>query len=273
MARPIINIISLNVWGGRRLSELLHFVNSQKDVVAVWCFQEVFDTQDNPGPPIRQDSDRQTTQVELFSLLEGILSEHTGYFTPFAKGYLNDSDSTDHSVGYGIAMFISNHIEVISEGFSFIYDSEIRRVESPPPLPRVLQFAHLRTPTNNAFVIANLHGLWQPNQKAYSLERAAQSIEILRFLNREICLATPTIILGDFNVLNDNPLFDNLHAAGYSNHIKINNVKCTRSTLYKGNIKCGDYVFTDCRVKAKLTVLEPQPTISDHLPLLLEVQS
>jgi hypothetical protein len=272
MVSPIINVITLNTWGGRRFSELLDFVISQKEV-DVWCFQEVFETRENFDPPTRKDSDGEIVQIELFSALDTVLSEYTGYFTPFAFGHLNDSDITDQSVGYGIAMFISNHIEVITKGHRFIFGSEIRKTKSSPPLPRVLQFAHIRIPNNNDFVIVHFHGLWQPNQKEYSIERSEQSAKLLHLLFSELCISTPTILLGDFNLQYDNPLFDDLLDAGYNNHIRINNVKSTRSTLYSGNIKCGDYIITDSRVKAGLTILEPQPPVSDHLPLLLEVQS
>ena len=128
-----IRLVSLNTWGGRVFEPLKKYL---LDVNAdLFCLQEVFSA---PSTGLRSlaDIDKYDVRVNLFNDIEHILPAHQGFFWPVARGYLNDSTSTEGSLFYGIATFVRKVIPIIESRTEFVFGEFRHTVSGGPPLPR-----------------------------------------------------------------------------------------------------------------------------------------
>jgi endonuclease/exonuclease/phosphatase family metal-dependent hydrolase len=267
-----IRVFSLNAWGGRCGQELLSFLemacaNEQIDVL---CFQEVFNSIGLSEETVEMDSDGYTVNLTLFSELCDLLVDFRGFFVPFAERYLNDSDRSRNSSQYGTAVFVHARLEILSHGHVFIHGKNVRTEDGAPPLPRVLQHLELSLGGTKSFIVANVHGLWQPNQKRPSAERRKQATAILRCIERKEWAEKSMVLVGDFNLRENDPLFSTLIQIGFSHLIEVHSIGSTRSKLYEGDLRCGNYALCRNVKHSHLHVLTPEPEVSDHLPLILE---
>lgn len=120
--------------------------------------------------------------------------------------------------------------------------------------------------------ICNVHGMSQPGDKKDTQKRLMQSQEIIdKYKN----LKGYKIIGGDFNLDADTKSVKLFEENGYANLIKKYQIPTTRNRLvwekYPGNkLYFSDFVF----VSPDIAVREfevPNIEISDHLPMILEV--
>jgi endonuclease/exonuclease/phosphatase family metal-dependent hydrolase len=240
-----MKLITLNIWGGHVRDPLLKFINTHQHV-DIFCFQEVY----HNAPDKISDEDRPVS-LNIFSELEALLPEHTGFFKPVVKNI------------YGISVFIKNHIEVIREGELVIHDNPHYK-GSGPTHSRNLQWLECCI-QEKIYSIINVHGLWNGAGKTDSPERIKQSKRIRDFLDG---LTTPAVLCGDFNLRPDIKSMQIIEH-GMNNLIKTYNISSTRTSLYPKTERFADYIITtpDIRVN-QFEVLQDE--VSDHAPLLLD---
>jgi endonuclease/exonuclease/phosphatase family metal-dependent hydrolase len=119
----------------------------------------------------------------------------------------------------------------------------------------------------------NLHGLAYPGSKLDTSERLAQSQKIVEFLNNE---KGEKILGGDFNLMPDTEGIRMIEAAGMHNLVKEFNIRTTRSELSYARYPeaerqyFSDYVFVSSGIRV-LSFAVPAISVSDHLPMILEV--
>lgn len=121
--------------------------------------------------------------------------------------------------------------------------------------------------------IGNFHGVSRPGEKLDDPVRLRQSRRLLEFFEDK---AGPKIIGGDFNLLPETQSIVMFEARGYRDLIKEFRIETTRNRLAweaHPNSKqyFSDYVFVSPEVKLKGFSV-PNLEVSDHLPLLLEIE-
>lgn len=189
--------------------------------------------------------------MKAFSELHTLLPEHDAYFQP--------------TVGkaYGIGIYISKKINVISNGYHMIYEN-LNYPGHGPTHSRLLQW--LKCSLNNKiFYVLNIHGLWNGMGKTDTEARINQSKKIREFMET---LNALVILCGDLNLRPDTESIRIL-GKNMDNLIKKYNIKSTRTNLYLKNEKFADYIFTSQGIKVgNFKVMDD--VVSDHAPLFLD---
>ncbi|MDO8516153.1 MAG: hypothetical protein Q7S28_02805 [bacterium] len=119
--------------------------------------------------------------------------------------------------------------------------------------------------------VGNVHGLPQPGDKLDSGARIKQSEKFIEFFKEK---DGAKIIGGDFNVLPETKSIRLFAEHGYRDLIKDFNIVTTRNRLaWKYPVKhyYSDYLFVSPEVRVT-SFSVPQIEISDHLPLILDIE-
>ena len=240
-----LKLITLNIWGGNVEEPLINLIKSKQDV-DVFCFQEVY-----CKAPEKITDEARYINLDIFSEIQSLLSNHTGYFRPVVKEI------------YGIAMFVKKNLLVIEEGERLIHAND-NYIGIGPTHSRILQYAKIEC-SGQRFTIINVHGLWNGRGKGDSPERINQSLKIKNFLDST---NGPKILCGDFNLRPDTKSLEIL-SEGMNNHIKINGVQSTRTSFYPGIERFADYVYTSNNIDVKNFQVLPEE-ISDHAALQID---
>ena len=108
-----MKILTLNTWGGRAGHKgLLLFVENYKNIVDIFCFQEMWSAPYEhlegvgAGGKAINHNDVMVYGVQEF---KKILDDYTPYFRPH------------HLENYDLLMFVHKRLEVIGEGEVFVY--------------------------------------------------------------------------------------------------------------------------------------------------------
>lgn len=241
-----MKIISLNTWAGRVNGLLMEFFRQNSDV-DIFCLQEVYHEAEGKEPDARPEENH-----NLFADIQGILSDHVGYFRPAFDDF------------YGQALFVRKGIPLDEEGDIFIYtedNPQERGLHS-----RNLQYVRLQI-DGKPTIIANVHGLWNGKGKTDTPDRLAQSQRIFDFLSRQ---PGQKIICGDFNLSPDTESLA-IVERGMRNLVKEYGVTSTRTSFYDKENKFADYILVSPEVTVKDFRVLPDE-VSDHAPLLIEVE-
>ncbi len=240
-----MKLITLNIWGGHVRDPLHQFISNHQDI-DIFCFQEVY----HDAKEMITIEDRKVS-LNIFSELQTLLPNHTGYFKPAVDGI------------YGISMFIKQQINVLAEGESIIHDNPTYSGRGPSH-SRILQWAKCNI-DGNLYTIMNVHGLWNGQGKTDTPERILQSEKIKQFMNG---VHNRKILCGDFNLRPDTHSLK-IISDGMHNLIDAYNITSTRTSYYPKEEKYADYVFTSPDIKVKeFLVLKDE--VSDHAPLLVD---
>jgi len=245
-----MKLISLNIWGGRLYEPLKDFFERNKSI-DIFCLQETY------SPFIKAGEKRLQ-----FSEIAKILNGHNGSFAPTTT-YPSGSAS-------GLSVFAKKEIEITKEGNFFVhktrahYKSEDETPKDASNHPRLLQYIKFGS-EKKQFVVADLHGLWNPAGKIDLPERLKQSQKTRKFLDK---INGAKILCGDFNLLPETKSLKILET-GMKNLIKEYGIKSTRSHFYEKSDKFADYVLVSPEINVKDFKVLPE-AISDHLPLMLE---
>ncbi len=242
-----MKIITLNTWGGRAGEDaVLSFFKKHADA-DIFCLQEIYHKAAAVPPEYKSD------MLNIFSDIQKVLPEHTGYFRPAIESY-------------GIALFVNKKIAVLDEGEVIIYQvpgygSEFHGSNHP----RNLQYLHFLK-DGKEYTVANVHGLWNGMGKTDTEERIWQSAAIKNYMDSAKGLK---ILCGDFNLRPDTKSVS-LIKKEMRNLIREYNITSTRTALYQKPEKYADYIFISPEIEVKdFKVLPDQ--VSDHSPLLLEI--
>lgn len=245
-----MKLVSLNIWGGRLCEPLKDFFQTHTDI-DIFCLQEVYAI----FAFLKE-------KRFLYDEIQNALGNYRGHFAPIVTYPSGDTS--------GLAMFVKNDIEIENEGNIFVFKDRLHyKSENDMPIdatnhPRSLQYAKIKAGGKN-FLIANLHGLWNPAGKIDLPERLEQSRKIRGFLDK---IGHAKILCGDFNLLPDTESLKILET-GMKNLIKEYRVSTTRSHFYEKSDKFADYVLASPEIGVKDFKVLPD-AVSDHLPLMLE---
>jgi len=228
-----MKIIFLNAWRGL-VPEIKQFILDQVSSTDIFCFQEY----DNP-------------KKEIFCL--DYLKDDYQYFFDHQK---IGKEST-----YNVT-FVKNNLKVLENK---TVGKEDRKIG-------LGIFTKIKTSKNNILNIVNFHGLAFPGHKQDTPNRLRQSQSIVNFLKD---YSDPKIIGGDFNLDRDIKSTQIFEENGYLSLIKEFNITNTRNRLsweqYPDSKQYfADHLFITSDLKiTSFTV--PYNEISDHLPLIIEV--
>ncbi len=133
-------------------------------------------------------------------------------------------------------------------------------------------FTCLKTPNNQTINLCNFHGHARPGDKLDNPDRLRQSQLIIDFFNN---LSGPKIIGGDFNLDFNSKSVSMFEDHGYRNLIKEFNIPTTRNEIawaqFENKQLYADFLFISPDIKVtNFTV--PNVLISDHLPMILEIE-
>lgn len=242
-----MKLISLNIWGGIVKEPLLNFIYQHKDT-DIFCLQEVYHNAEN-----KISTDDETASLNILNEIQEILHSHKAFFRPVVDGI------------FGIAGFIKKSITIIDENEIIIHHN-LEYKGRGPTHSRNMQWFKLSC-NNKTITILNVHGLWNGKGKTDTPERLVQSCKIKQFL---INIEGPKLLCGDLNL---NPSTESLKiiSSGMDDHIELNDITSTRSSLYTKDEKFADYIFTSPDIKVNDFKVLPDE-ISDHLPLMIDFE-
>jgi len=245
----MMELVTLNIWGGKLKSPLLGFFKKYSQEVDIFCLQEVFH-HGKSSYHLYDDAD-----MNIFSQIAAVLPGHTGYFT---------TPQTDE---FGLAIFIRKTIPVVKVGETYVFRWKNARVgDDGKTLGKHLQFIQFQHQSKLHTVI-NFHGLWIGGDKNDTPDRLQQSQNIIKFLNT---LKGKVILAGDYNLLPNTQSMHLLETAGLRNLVTEYGIASTRSHYYGKTEKYADYVLTSKDIVVKDFRVLPQ-IVSDHLALAVDL--
>ena len=256
-----MRLISLNIWGGRIYGKLAEFLESKKEDVDIFCFQEVLDVNSKVGKEteaikrLYQGTEFEEVQ-DLYGRLKNVLTGFRGFLSePYSEG------------SERLAMFVRNGIEADArtewahKQIRVVYEGKSFGVGS------IMQYAKISN-GGGTYFIANVHGLWQGGGKGDTPERIEQSRNILRIMSS---FGERKILCGDFNL---DISTESVHMLEQEmiDLVKEFKINSTRSALAPSNKgKFADYIFASDKIKInKFNVLND--VVSDHLPLYVDFE-
>ncbi len=254
-----MNIICLNIWGGRAGKEkLLAFFETHKETTDIFCLQEVWSDRYEflegalaGGVPISHDT------IMSYALQDicAVLPDHVPYFKP----------SFLHS--YGLCMFVHKKLNVIEEGDIFVHFARGYIPEGDVGNhARNMQYVTIETELGPKTVL-NLHGLWNGAGKSDSDQRIVQTDRILSFISS---LSNPFVLCGDFNLSPDTESLQRIEREGHRNLISEYGITSTRTSFYTKPERYADYAFVSEGVEVLGFEILPDE-VSDHAPLRIEI--
>ncbi len=254
-----MNLITLNLWGGKLYDPLVSFIEQYSNKVDIFCFQDCLFGSSADFSPIQKG------RLNLFNELSQRLYNFNSYI------YRDENESYFHGellpldVGCGQVIFVNKNIEVVDVGgFRSHEDSPYHK--GGDMVSGRCQWVKVKI-DNEYLTVLNLHGLWQRDSKKKDTpERIHQSKKIKEFFVNH---NHQKILCGDFNIINDGNAMDILEE-GMVNLIKKFKIKSTRSSHYPKEERFADYILTSPDIEVKdFRVLEDE--VSDHLPLFVNI--
>lgn len=230
-----VKIIFLNCWEGKLLEPLKQFIEIQKTDTDVFCLQEAPSAVQVAFDEIL----RSYSKVSADKPKSGTPGE---YFTPSQVTYVRTG------------------IEVVSS--SPVLDT---------PDNGFALYTELAVGTKPVHIL-NLHGIPHPG-KLDTPARITQSQAFIDFFKNK---QGARIIGGDLNVLPETQSVQMFGNSGYRDLIEEYRIKTTRNRLvwerFPDNpLYYSDYIFMDTNTTVRNFTV-PDMEISDHLPLILEIQ-
>lgn len=227
-----MKIIFLNAWNGK-VKGIIKFIEDQRGSTDIFCFQETHD--------------------EMKLLCKGMLSNFEEI--PAYK-YVDVEDD------FLQAIYTSKNVKVLSSEVLFEGQMDCG-------LGIYIQVEFENTKVH----ICNFHGLSKPGDKLDNFGRLKQSKMMIDFFKDKEGLK---IIGGDFNLLPETESIEMFEKYGYRDLIKDFKISTTRNRLawenYPDNKQYySDYVFVSQEVKVN-NFSVPNIEISDHLPLILDIE-
>lgn len=233
-----MKIIFLNTWNGRMKNEIVDFIKLHKSTTDVFCFQEVYDG-------------------DFRKLIIEILAGFTEIWD-YKKGPTDESGNDD----YAVATFVNRSLKIASKSSLF---------DEPPG--NGLGISTDVEKDGKIFHVLNYHGISRPKDKLDNEARISQTQKIINYYKK---FSEKVILGGDFNFLPQTDSYENFIKDGYRELILTNNISTTRNKLYWDNRPqthlYSDYIFTSKDVEIKMIEV-PKIEISDHLPMILEINS
>jgi endonuclease/exonuclease/phosphatase family metal-dependent hydrolase len=229
-----MKIIFLNVWGNEMRDELVSYIEEQAFSTDIFCFQEATD-----GMKLR-------CERALVGYNE--ISNHK---------YISNDDN------FEMSMFIKKDIELVSSGTLFADDMRFG----------LALYAEIKM-GDRLINVCNAFGRARPSEKMDNPDRLQFSLELIKYFENN---GTSVIIGGDFNLEKTTESVGVFERHGYRNLIADFNIQTTRNHLVwdrfpDNKMYYSDYAFLNSKVQLKsFEVVDNE--VSDHLPLILEIEA
>ncbi len=231
-----MKIIFLNAWSGKLREPIEKFLLDEARDTDIFCLQEVYEE----TKPFVRDC--------LPGFHEVAASKPMAFSTNF----------------FGQAIYVKPNLPILQSGVLFEDENEIGLGLS----------AHVRFGEEDVHV-CNFHGLTfaTDDDKLDNPTRLLQSRKLIESFEGRSGIK---IIGGDFNILPQAESIRMFEKNGYRDLIKEFDIKSTRSRIalekYPGHEEYfSDYVFVSSETRVK-NFSVPNVEISDHLPLVLEIE-
>lgn len=250
-----MQLLSLNIWGGRVFKPLMRFLEQQAQCVDIFCFQEVCHT-----PAKRNVGEKVHTNI--LTIMSAALENFNHRFSSTIK-----DPNFDIPVAYGLATFVRTSMPIQSSEAVWVYPG--RDNATGRGHPRIVQRVSVQHGSKNLSIF-NFHGLVLdvPDPKMDSPERLEQSRKVRAALEGA---SGEKILCGDFNLHPDTESLRILER-GMVNLVQTDSVATTRSPLYTGSKKISDYVLVSPEIQVNRFEVLPD-VVSDHLPILVDFSS
>lgn len=269
------SIVSLNCWAGRagwhRIHQWLERIHVHTDV---FCFQEV--TALTAGCVTIPGSTRNAA-TNLFSHLKGALPLHAGIFFPSVRDNTlmrRPSDGADFH--YGLASFVRETVPVIESYSTFIHGKYIACLSDPDRVPTSRNVHIMRIHMGErAFCLAHFHGLWSRVGKGDTPERYAMILKLINAVRVLWKEDEPLILMGDFNLLPQSQVLRTLtNELGLRDLVAAHGIASTRTSAYPSDkpSRYADYALVSEGLRVVHFSAPQEPVISDHCPLILQVE-
>ncbi len=267
-----MRLISLNAWGGREWAALSEWLPDCG--VDVLCLQEVIRAPE-PAPDWLEyiDPNRRLDQrANLYGDVSSLLPWHQPAFAPAARGDLFLDGGAFRSE-HGLGMWVSQQLAVVEARSGFVHGDFRPDGWGPEPVPRAIQGQRIWDPKSGKTVlVAHFHGLRDPSGKGGTPTRQAQSRAVVEFLVALRREDEPCVLSGDFNVLPDDPMFDDLAAIGLQDLVTRRGFTDTRTSLYAKPQRFADYMAVSPALRLTGFDVPAHPEVSDHRPLILDFE-
>lgn len=266
-----MRILSLNAWGGRLHERLIPYLAAaDADVI---CLQEVVRTRDAPAPwLIYRDRDIELPQrANLFEEVSAALPAHDAFFFPAAAGFLFDGNKSVRSE-FGLATFVRRNLPIIGQALDFVHGAFSADGWGKHPRPRNAHCMKLHDGTDSVgIVIAQFHGLRDPDGKTDTPERERQANELAGLVARLWKPGQRLVVCGDFNVMPDSATFDILSELELADLVTGRGFTDTRTSFYRKQNRFADYALVTPQVEVCGFDVVETPEVSDHRALVVDV--
>jgi len=265
-----MRILSLNCWSGR-VPGLVEYLQSVE--ADVYCLQEILSSPPDTPDELMYEGQGSTSEPQRSKLFQEIcraLPFHQGVHLPSSRGFLHDTAKTQYAAQYGIATFVRHTLPVIRSAQVFAF-GEFREEWGNLPHPRPAHIFKVVRNDGTSLTLAQMHGLWQPNGKIDTPERNEQSQNFRSEIRKMRWRDEGVVVCGDFNVLPGSELITSFKKDGYRELVTEGGFDDTRTSYYKKQGRFADYMLIKAVVPNKFEVVTT-PEVSDHRPLLLDIQ-
>jgi endonuclease/exonuclease/phosphatase family metal-dependent hydrolase len=267
-----VRIVSLNAWGGQLWGPLRDWIAGIR--ADVLCLQEVTRAPE-PCPPwlVYADAERRLDQrTDLLADVSALMPAHQAFFAPAVRGPLTDGAGREWPSEFGNAMWIARGLSVAAWAQPFVHGAFRAGGWGAPPAPRTMQAARLYHPASGRFVVvAHTHGLRDPAGKGDTPARAAQAAAIAATLAAIAQPGDGVVFGGDLNLLPDSATFAVLARLGLTDLVTTRGHADTRTSLYPKPVRHADYMLVGATVRVRAFDVPAAPEVSDHRPLLLDI--
>ncbi len=263
-----MKIVSLNAWGGRRGDALAKWIT--KIDADIYCLQEMFSAP-SLNDPFLNDEDGHRVHLNLYGEIKQLLPQHNGYFCAGSKGYVNDSQWTGLEMEYGLAVFVRRSLPVVAQRSGMVHGTFRCDSTGNPPLSRSGHVFRCRL-RDGHITVGHIHGLWDPAGKHDTAERSNQAAAFGELIDSVAQKGDGILACGDFNLLPDSATFAKMGQTAWRNLISEFEIQSTRNSLYTKEIRFADYALVNSAVNVTSFHVPQEPIISDHCPLIMNVQ-
>jgi endonuclease/exonuclease/phosphatase family metal-dependent hydrolase len=267
----LVEILSLNGWGGRLHDELVAYVGAQRPDVL--CLQEVVLT---PGATsdwmtYRDLGFELPQRANFFADVCKALPDHFAHFCPAAQGELWDGDVALKSQ-WGLATFVHRSLPIIGQAQGFVHGGFSPDGYGEHPRSRNAHVVRVHDfASGQAIVIGHMHGLRDLGGKHDTPERLVQAKRFAALLRSVAEEGDAIVACGDFNVTPDSGTFAVLAELGLVDLVVAGGYDDTRTSHYRKPGRFADYMLVNAPLRTAWFEVVRSPEVSDHRPLRLRI--
>ena len=267
----MVDIMSLNGWGGRLHAELVAYLaDARPDVL---CLQEVVVTPAAPADEmVYRDLGLELPQrANLFDDVRRALPDHFAQFCPAARGDLWQGEVAYPSF-WGLATFVHKSLPIVAQAQGFVHGGFSPNGYGEHPRSRtghVVRLYHFGQ--GRPLTIGHMHGLRDLDGKHDTPARAVQARRFAALVRSVAEPGDALVVGGDFNVEPDSETFAILGELGLTDLVRTRGFTDTRTSHYAKPGRYADYMMVNAPLADAEFEVVTAPEVSDHRVLLLRV--